>query len=110
MCDCHCGVKVDHHMPPTTRHHNCLARMLNTLNRCKPGWPVRVPGARVDGLVPAHCLLALSTKHQLGWCVWWEEAPALVTRDEGIPSGGAQWVNVNACARPMKAADKALFS
>ena len=108
LSDCHRGVKVYHHMPPPTRHHNRLARMLNTLNRCKPSWPVRVPGPRVDGLVPADCLLTLSTKHQLGRCVWWEEAPALVTRDEGIPSRGAQWVYVDSRARPLKAIEAPL--
>ena len=31
-----------------------------------------------------------------------KEAPALVARDESVPGGSPEWINVNASARPEK--------
>ena len=69
-------------------------------------WPVRLLGTRVDDtepgdrLVPLLPALARLDCNQLLWSVRGEEAPALVTGDEGVPGGGTQGVNVDPSPGP----------
>ena len=100
------GVQVEDDVPPAPGHENGLPRVLDGLYGPEPGGPVRGLGLGVDDaepgdrLVPLLPALARLDCNQLLWSVRGEEAPALVTGDEGVPGGGTQGVNVDPCPGP----------
>ena len=91
-------------MPPAPGDEDGLPRVLDGLDRSEPGRPVRGLGLGVDHTEPRDRLVPLLPPlaglhgDQLLGGVRGEEAPALVTRDEGVPGRGAQGVDVDAGA------------
>ena len=91
-------------MPPAPGDEDGLPRVLDGLDGPEPRRPVRRLGLGVDDTEPRDRLVpllpSLAGLHgdQLLGGVRGEEAPALVTRDEGVPGRGAQGVDVDAGA------------
>mmetsp|Transcript_10761 Transcript_10761/g.29958 ORF Transcript_10761/g.29958 Transcript_10761/m.29958 type:complete len:217 (-) Transcript_10761:431-1081(-) len=103
MRQCHREIKIQNHMPPSTRHEHRLTWTLPDVDGLgiPPRFPRRLLRLWPDDVKPAHgtvdpCWLQHALRHAPGR----EERPALVTRDERIPSRRSQRIHVDSCARP----------
>jgi len=102
--DGHRRVQVQHHVPIAARHKHRLAWILDQLDRFVLLGPIWSLSFWVDFCEPSDGFVRLESalgRRQLDEVfgrVGGEEAPALVSGDEGVPGRGAQRIDVNAGA------------
>ena len=103
LCDSNGRVQVEDDVPPASGYKHGLAWILDGLDRFILLRPVQALGLGIDDVKPRDGLVTLLPalagldRDQLLGRVRGEETPSLVTRYQGVPGRGPQWVNVDPC-------------